>query len=63
VLTDPFAPERRVEKRLPQLAEWLPQFVPGYNHTPQAATAILRFLEQHFEVNPLLANLIRESKE
>lgn len=63
VFVDPFAPERRVEKRLPHLAQWLPQFVPGYDHTPQAAAAILTFLEQHFDVNPTLAQLIRANSE
>ncbi|GAB4578794.1 MAG: hypothetical protein Fur0022_15310 [Anaerolineales bacterium] len=58
VHADPFQPERRVEKRFPTLANHLPQFVPGYLHTLQAARAILIFLEQHFEVNPFMKSAI-----
>jgi len=56
---DPFSPERRVEKRLPQLAGRLAEFVPGYENSPQAAKAILEYLEAHFPVNPALAVAIR----
>ncbi|NUM44657.1 MAG: hypothetical protein HUU38_08105 [Anaerolineales bacterium] len=55
---DPFQPERRFERRFPSLSAHLPEFVPGYAHTPQAARAILAFLEQHFEVDPFLKNAI-----
>ena len=55
---DPFQPERRFERRYPELAPHLPDFVPGYAHTPQAARAILTFLEQHFEVDPFIKNAI-----
>ena len=57
---DPFAPERRVEQRLPRLAAHLPHFTPGYEQTPEAALAILTFLESHFPVNPQLAHQIRQ---
>lgn len=56
---DPFGRERRCEARYPQLAAQLPQFVPGYERSPQAALAILAFLQAHFEVNPALAARIR----
>jgi len=48
---DPFTPERRFEQRFPNIARELPQFVPGYEHTPAAAKALLTFLGQHFVVN------------
>lgn len=57
---DPFAPERRLEKRHPQLAPHLPHFAPGYDQTPEAALAMLAFLESHFPVNPQLAHQIRQ---
>ncbi len=57
---DPFNRERRFEQRYPLAAARLPQFVPGYAHSPQAALAILDFLEAHFAVNPALkAEIIR----
>jgi len=57
---DPFNRERRFEQRYPLAAALLPQFVPGYQHCPQAALAILDFLDQHFEVNPAIkAEIIR----
>lgn len=56
---DPFAPERRVEQRFPELAGWWPRFVPGYERTPEAAVAILDFLAARFPVNETLARAIR----
>lgn len=56
---DPFAPERRLEQRMPRLAEALPAMVQGYEHTPESALAILAFLEAHFPVNAALAAAIR----
>ena len=57
---DPFASERRFEQRFPEIARQLPGFVAGYEASPQAALAILDFLESHFEVNPQMAQAIRE---
>jgi len=56
---DPFSLERRVEKRLPRVAGRLPEFVPGYEHSPQAARAILEYLEAYFPVSPAIADAIR----
>ncbi len=53
-ISDPFAAERRLEQRLPQFTHHLPAFIPGYEHSPAAARAILAFLEQHFTVNPAI---------
>ncbi len=55
---DVFGAERRFEQRFPGTAVNLPQFVPGYDHTPQAARAILHFLDTHFPVNPAMKQLI-----
>lgn len=55
---DVFGAERRFEQRFPDTAVSLPHFVPGYDHTPQAALALLHFLETHFTVNPAMKNLI-----
>ncbi|MCL4265345.1 MAG: hypothetical protein KJ069_19170 [Anaerolineae bacterium] len=55
---DVFGAERRFEQRFPDTAVSLPHFVPGYDHTPQAALALLHFLETHFTVSPAMKNLI-----
>ncbi len=57
---DEFAGERRFEARYPKVAQALPGFVQGYEHSPESALAILEFLEQHWDVNPALAARIRE---
>lgn len=59
-LRDRFASERRFEQRYPQIAAHLPQFVQGYERSPESALAILGFLEQHFEVNRPLAQAVRD---
>jgi lincosamide nucleotidyltransferase B/F len=59
VSADPFGRERRLELRYPDLAARLPDFVQGYERTPESALAILEFLEAHFEVNPVIAREIR----
>lgn len=56
---DPFANERRIEQRLPNMGQRLPSFVQGYDRVPESALAILEFLELHFPVNALLAREIR----
>ncbi|NLG74132.1 MAG: hypothetical protein GX495_19085 [Chloroflexi bacterium] len=60
---DHFAGERRVEQRFPLLAARLADFQQGYNRTPQSALAILAFLEQHFDVEAVIAQAIREQVE
>lgn len=57
---DSFSPERRFETRFPLLAQLLPGMLSGYTRTPEAALAVLAFLEQHFPVNQALAARIRE---
>jgi lincosamide nucleotidyltransferase B/F len=56
---DGFVNERRFEQRFPNTAALLPQFVQGYDRTPQSALAILEFLEKHFDVNKAIAAEIR----
>jgi hypothetical protein len=55
---DPFVPERRFEQRHPALADQLPACLPGYDHTPAAARAILARLEQFAPLNPALRQAI-----
>jgi lincosamide nucleotidyltransferase len=55
---DAFAHERRFEARFPGLAREMPQFVQGYERTPESARAILQFLAAHFEVNPAMQRVI-----
>jgi lincosamide nucleotidyltransferase B/F len=56
---DPFNHERRLEQRFPQLAGRLPDFVQGYERTPESALAMLEFLEAHFVVNQAMSAAIR----
>lgn len=51
---DPFAPERRVERRLPVTAQRLAMFVQGYDRTPQSARAVLAWLDEHVDVDPAM---------
>jgi hypothetical protein len=60
---DVFAPERRVEQRFPDLAQVLPHFIQGYERSAESARAILIFLEQHFAVNQVMAEAIRQLAE
>lgn len=61
VSVDPFSRERRLERRQPDLARELPQLVPGYLHTPQAALAILAALERRgASVDPSMRERIRD---
>lgn len=55
---DPFSPERRFEQRFPDTAVHLPQFMQGYEYTVPSALAILRFLDDHFTINPALKRAI-----
>lgn len=55
---DPFDGVRRFEQRFWGTAVHLPQFIPGYDHTPAAALAILEFLDQYFAVNPAMKKAI-----
>lgn len=56
---DAFVGERRFESRFPQVARRLPEFIQGYERSPESARAILAFLEGHFEVNLSLKNAIQ----
>lgn len=56
---DDFSIERRFEARFPHTGARLPDFIQGYDRSPQSALAVLAFLESHFEVNPALAAQIR----
>lgn len=56
---DAFDPARRFETRHPSIAARLPAFVPGYDRTPEAAAAILDYLESRYTVNGAMAAAIR----
>ncbi|MEQ8822005.1 MAG: hypothetical protein RLY93_17355 [Sumerlaeia bacterium] len=56
---DRFDRERRIEARLPGVEDLLASLALGYARTPEAALAILDFLEARFEVNAALAEEIR----
>jgi lincosamide nucleotidyltransferase B/F len=57
---DPFNPERRLERRHPEMTPHLSAFVQGYEGTPESALAILAWLEQHFEINQGIASMIKD---
>jgi lincosamide nucleotidyltransferase B/F len=57
---DAFANERRFEQRFPGVAQELPCFIQGYDHSCESAQAILAFLERHFDVNQAMADTIRK---
>lgn len=63
ISADPFSPDRRFEQRYPGLADLLPSFLQGYDRSPQSAAALLAFLEQHFSVEPAIAQAIRSLLE
>lgn len=56
---DPFGNERRIEKRFPQFAAMLGEIVQGYQHVPESALRILRYLEQSYNVNRKMSDEIR----
>lgn len=59
-LGDPFAAERRFERRFPGVAARLPEFMQGYERSPESAQAILAFLDAHFTVNAAIKQRILE---
>jgi hypothetical protein len=57
---DPFNRERRVEQRQPTLTAELPRVMPGYEHTPAAALALLAALQRRgAQLNPAATSRIR----
>jgi lincosamide nucleotidyltransferase B/F len=56
---DPFAPERRFERRYPRLAGKLPRLLAGYERSPEAARALLDLLEREIAVDAAMAAAIR----
>jgi len=57
---DPFALERRYERRHPRIAQVLPSFAQGYERSVESARAILAFLDEYFQVNPAMRRAILE---
>jgi hypothetical protein len=60
VAGDPFAPERRIEERRPELAASLPEFAQGYERNAESARAILAFLDRYFDVDPAMKRAVLE---
>jgi lincosamide nucleotidyltransferase len=57
---DPFDINRRFEQRCPIFSGRLPAMLQGYSYNQESALAILAFLEENFEINPVMAASIRE---
>jgi hypothetical protein len=55
-----FGRERRFERRFPVTSQCLPSLMQGYDATPESARALLSFLTDRFDVNPKMADLIRQ---
>ena len=56
---DPFAKERRIEQRYPDLIPQFGNWMQGYERNRESALAILAFLENHFEVNKAISKAIQ----
>lgn len=57
---DTFDINRRFEQRYPVLSSHLPAMLQGYTRNRESALAILAFLEENFEIPPVMAAAIRE---
>lgn len=55
---DVFGQERRFERRFPGIGAELPNFLQGYERSPESARALLEFLDKHFEVNAAIKQAI-----
>ncbi|MBI5786339.1 MAG: 4-alpha-glucanotransferase, partial [Rhodocyclales bacterium] len=60
VYRDPFAVERRFERRYPAIGREVGAWLRGYEGNRESALAILTFLERHFAVNAAIAAAIRK---
>jgi hypothetical protein len=58
---DRFDHARRFERRFPTVAGHLPDFLQGYDRSPESALALLHFLERHFPVNSAIRRGIVEA--
>lgn len=56
---DPFAPERRIEQRFPEMINRFSEMMPGYSQNKTAALVILDYIEQIYPVSPAIASSIR----
>jgi hypothetical protein len=57
---DPFVNERRIEQRYPNLTPEFSMWMQGYEKNSESALAVVRFLEEHFEINKTISKAIRE---
>jgi hypothetical protein len=60
VSADPFNTTRRFERRYPETARHLPEFLRGYDGTVESARALLAFIEAHVAVNDAIRQRILE---
>ncbi len=63
VALDPFDPTRRVEQAHPPEALPLAAMVPGYLHNRDAARAVLGWLGERFEIDPVIGAAVTELLE
>lgn len=55
---DNYTVDRRYEQRFPLTSKRLSRFMQGYDHSVASACEILKFLDEHFKVNPSIKKLI-----
>jgi lincosamide nucleotidyltransferase B/F len=55
---DPFAIERRFERRHPQAASRMPEFIQGYERSPQSAEALLEYLDETYGLNAAMRDRV-----
>ena len=56
---DRYMPDRRIEQRFPSTESLLAKWCQGYEKTIDSALAQLEWLEENFDVHPVIANEIR----
>jgi lincosamide nucleotidyltransferase len=56
---DPFGHERRLERRYPRFAGIIGNMIQGYDHVPESALSILKYLEEVYPVNKGLSEEIQ----
>ncbi|WP_018247452.1 hypothetical protein [Orenia marismortui] len=55
---DKYQNERRYEKRYPEIAKELSDMVQGYDRCPESAIAIVEFMDDNFEINQAMKQVI-----
>ena len=60
IAEDEFNIERRYEQRFPAMTQLLPELLQGYERNRESALAALSYLDNNFEINPVMKQAILE---